>query len=120
MFTLFSSESLSFTFSPLPFVKSDISAMFVILVGIGFVDITLQAIFTSLYDSVVPSNAGILFSPATFSFALDKYVVFTTFEFWLSTDQPYFLFVSLSAINSNWSGKWSVISSTYPSTPPSL
>ena len=59
-------------------------------------------------------------SPSVVSFAFDKYFVLIIFELLLSTVQPYFVFVSFPATNSSWSGKWSVISSTYPSTSASL
>jgi len=48
IFTLFSCESLSVTVFPLPSVNFVISAIFVILVGIGSVETTLHTTFTSL------------------------------------------------------------------------
>jgi len=95
--------------------------MFVILSAIGSVATTLHFIFTSLYASVVPLNADILFAPSVVSFAFDKYSVLIVFKsVLLAIFQPYSILTWSSTINSSWSGKWSVISSTYPSISPSL
>ena len=64
-------------------------------------------------------NAGIIFS---ISFSLDNILVLSVL--WVSSDvsiiQPYSAFKSSFTINSKYGGRWSTISSTYPSTCPSL
>ena len=103
---MFSCESRSVTIFPVPSVNFVISAILVILFGIGSVDTTLHFIFTSLYDNFSPSNAAILFSPSTVSLAFDRYVVLIVFKSeLLAICQPYSIFVWSSTINSNCSGK---------------
>ena len=98
-FTLFSCESLSVTVFPSPSVNLVISAMFVILSAIGSVATTLHFIFTSLYASVVPLNADILFAPSVVSFAFDKYSVLIVFKsVLLAIFQPYSILTWSSTI----------------------
>ena len=69
---LFVSESLSITSFPSASFASVISAKFVNFLPNSAVSFTLHAIFTSLYDNVVPSNAFIIFAPVDVSLAFDK------------------------------------------------
>ena len=66
------SESLSITSFPSASLDSVISAKFVSFLPNSAVSFILQAIFTSLYDNVVPSNPFSKFFLEVFSFSLDK------------------------------------------------